>query len=227
MRNIDAYSSGAYQSGPIGSRVTPSGSRVGKSLSKSVFDFLIAGFALAFLLPALALIAIFIKCDSKGPVLFRQTRTGLNGRKFFIYKFRTMHVLEDGACVRQAVAGDARITRLGYWLRRSSLDELPQLINVLKGEMSLVGPRPHAVVHDELFSEVVEGYYARTYARPGLTGLAQIRGYRGEVKTHYDVISRVKSDIEYIENWSWILDIKIILSTTMVFMLPNYKNEKI
>nr|WP_303651314.1 sugar transferase [Asticcacaulis currens] len=224
MRNFDMHSGSIFGNSGPGDCLQPSlQSEVGMSVSKRMIDFLLAGLVLFFLLPALVFIALAIKLDSKGPVLFRQTRSGLNGKKFSIYKFRSMHCMEDGASVRQVVAGDARITAIGHFLRRSSLDELPQVINVLKGEMSLVGPRPHALVHDEMFAELVEGYEQRFLARPGLTGLAQIRGFRGEIRTPNDVVSRVRSDREYIRTWSLVGDFRIIVCTFFIVLNPEYR----
>ncbi|HEX7890923.1 MAG TPA: sugar transferase, partial [Ramlibacter sp.] len=155
--------------------------RVAFSRRKRAFDMVAACLALLVFLPLLLLIGVAIWMESEGPVLFRQQRTGLHGRPFRIYKFRTMRVTEDGADIRQAVRGDSRITPLGALLRKLSLDELPQLVNVLKGEMSIVGPRPHALAHDLVWRDRVPGYAGRFRTRPGLTGAAQVNGYRGEV----------------------------------------------
>jgi len=146
-------------------------------------------------------------------VIFRQRRTGLNGVIFTVFKFRTMRVEEDGAVVRQATQNDSRVTALGAILRKYSIDELPQLLNVLRGEMSLIGPRPHAVAHDELWTEQVPGYARRFRARPGLTGYAAICGFRGEVKEFQAILDRVESDNEYIDTWSFGLDVKIVWRT--------------
>ncbi len=159
------------------------------------------------------LIALAIKIDSKGPVFFRQRRRGLNQQVIDVVKFRTMHVLEDGTDVRQATPDDARVTRVGKLLRRTSLDELPQIWNVLKGEMSLVGPRPHALVHDEQFGEMLESYANRHEVKPGITGLAQVSGLRGEIATADCVEARVNADISYIKNWSLSLDFRIMAQT--------------
>lgn len=158
-------------------------------------------------------IALAIKLDSKGPVFFRQRRRGLNQKIIDVVKFRTMHVLEDGDDVKQAKPDDARVTRVGRFLRRTSLDELPQLWNVLKGEMSLVGPRPHALVHDEQFGEILETYANRHEVKPGITGLAQVSGLRGETVTPGSVEARVNADIAYIKTWSLGLDLKILAQT--------------
>ncbi|WP_298333653.1 sugar transferase [Asticcacaulis sp.] len=190
--------------------------RVAHSPYKRLMDVGIAALALLFLLPALLLICLLIKLDSAGPVLFCQRRTGLKGRVFKIYKFRTMRVAEDGAQVVQAQRNDARVTSLGRILRRTSLDELPQLFNVLKGDMSLVGPRPHAIAHDKAFASRVPGYTARFRARPGLTGLAAIRGYRGEIRTPACIENRIKADNEYIQSWSIRDDLVILMRTALI-----------
>ena len=153
--------------------------------------------------------------ESDGPVLFRQRRTGRDGRTFVIYKFRTMHVLEDGDDVVQATRDDCRTTSVGRFLRRTSIDELPQLLNVLRGDMSLVGPRPHAVAHDQYFLQTVPAYKFRFHCKPGITGLAQIHGFRGEVRDIRHMEDRIARDLEYIENWSLALDIRILFLTAV------------
>jgi Undecaprenyl-phosphate glucose phosphotransferase len=163
--------------------------------------------------PLLLLCAIAIKLDSAGPVLFRQRRRGLNQKVIEVLKFRTMTVMEDGAEVRQATKDDDRVTRVGRILRRTSLDELPQLINVLKGEMSLVGPRPHALVHDEHWGEMLESYANRHQVKPGITGLAQVMGWRGATETEEKMKARVELDLAYIANWSLAADLKILAQT--------------
>lgn len=180
---------------------------------KRCVDVIGAGLVLILLFPLLALVTIAIKLDSRGPVLFRQQRLGFNGRTFNIRKFRTMSVLEDGLSAVQARAGDDRITRVGRWLRRTSVDELPQLLNVLDGSMSLVGPRPHAVAHDNQFDKLVRNYGFRQRVKPGLTGWAQINGYRGPTPTADLIERRVEYDLWYIENWSLKLDLRILLHT--------------
>lgn len=182
---------------------------------KRAADVIGAGLVLILLLPLLALVTIAIKLDSRGPVLFRQQRLGFNGRTFNICKFRTMSVLEDGLSAVQARAGDDRITRVGRWLRRTSVDELPQLFNVLDGSMSLVGPRPHAVAHDNKFDKLVRNYGFRQRVKPGLTGWAQINGYRGPTPTTDLIERRVEYDLWYIENWSLKLDLMILLQTPL------------
>ena len=188
---------------------------LGEQAVKRVFDIIVASVALLFLLPLFAMTAIAIKLDSPGPAIFRQRRRGFNGRQFQILKFRTMSVMEDGETVIQARENDARITRVGRWLRRTSIDELPQLFNVLDGTMSIVGPRPHAVAHDNQFDKTVDNYAYRNHVKPGLTGWAQVNGYRGETRTAADIEERVKLDLWYIDNWKVWLDFKIILMTVI------------
>lgn len=183
------------------------------SRSKRVLDIAIALFALSMLLPVFLILSVWIKLDSPGPVLFRQRRTGLAGAPFTIFKLRTMRVLEDGAGIRQACRRDDRTTRIGAVLRRTSIDELPQLLNVLAGDMSLVGPRPHALAHDELYGAKISEYQLRFRCRPGLTGLAQVSGFRGEIHDLSDMRSRIMMDNDYVDNWSIYLDLKILLAT--------------
>jgi putative colanic acid biosysnthesis UDP-glucose lipid carrier transferase len=180
---------------------------------KRVIDIVLAGAALILLLPILFLVALAIKIDSAGPVLFWQTRRGFNGKRFRIAKFRSMKVLEDGDDIRQARRKDPRVTRIGAWIRKTSIDEIPQLLNVMRGEMSLVGPRPHAVAHDDQFIETVEDYAYRHHVKPGITGWAQVRGYRGETPTQESIERRVEFDRWYIANWSLGLDFMIMLRT--------------
>jgi putative colanic acid biosysnthesis UDP-glucose lipid carrier transferase len=181
--------------------------------AKRCVDVLFAGGALIALLPLLAVVAVAIKLDSPGPVLFRQKRCGFNGRCFLIRKFRTMSVLEDGPSIIQAQLADKRVTRLGTWLRRTSIDELPQLLNVLDGSMSLVGPRPHAVAHDNQFDKLVRNYAFRRRVKPGLTGWAQVNGCRGPTPNAASIERRVEYDLWYIDNWSIGLDFVILLQT--------------
>jgi undecaprenyl-phosphate galactose phosphotransferase/putative colanic acid biosynthesis UDP-glucose lipid carrier transferase len=165
------------------------------------------------LLPLLVLTSVIVKLDSSGPILFRQTRHGFNGKAFKILKFRTMFVLEDGDTIRQASRDDGRVTRIGAWLRRTSIDELPQLFNVLMGDMSIVGPRPHAAAHDHHFENVIGKYAYRHHVKPGITGWAQVNGFRGETPTIEAMKARVDLDIWYVNNWSLLLDAVIILRT--------------
>ena len=189
---------------------------------KRFTDLVGAGLALVILSPLLAVVVIAIKLDSSGPVLFRQQRCGFNGRSFSIYKFRTMCVLEDGPSVIQARPVDSRVTRVGKWLRRTSIDELPQLLNVLDGSMSLVGPRPHALSHDGQFDKVVRNYAFRRRVKPGLTGWAQIHGCRGPTPTAASIERRVEYDLWYIDNWSARLDLAILVQTPIeVFRARN------
>jgi Undecaprenyl-phosphate glucose phosphotransferase len=181
--------------------------------AKRGIDILCAGTGLLILLPLLTLTAIAVKLDSPGPIMFRQRRCGFNGKVFQILKFRTMSVLEDGDSITQAARSDSRVTRLGRWLRRTSIDELPQLINVLNGSMSIVGPRPHAVAHDDEFDKVVRNYAFRHHMKPGLTGWAQVNGYRGQTPTVAHMARRVELDLWYIDNWSLGLDFAIMLRT--------------
>ncbi len=185
---------------------------------KRIEDYTIGSLLLILALPLFPLIALAIKLESKGPVFFVQRRRGLNQRVMQIYKFRTMTVTEDGSDVRQVSKDDPRVTTVGRVLRRTSMDELPQLLNVLKGEMSLVGPRPHALVHDEQYGEMLEQYASRHQVKPGITGLAQVRGFRGETPSSDKMRARVSNDIEYINNWSLALDLKILVKTFWVVL---------
>jgi putative colanic acid biosynthesis UDP-glucose lipid carrier transferase len=182
------------------------------SAAKRVFDVALALALLCFFSPLLLAIALAVRLDSPGPALFRQRRTGLNGRPFQILKFRTMTVMEDGALTAVS-RGDPRVTRIGAVLRRTSLDELPQLLNVVLSEMSLVGPRPHALAHDERFAQEAPDYALRFAARPGVTGLAQISGFRGEIVSREGLAGRVDADLRYIRGWTLLLDLRILLST--------------
>lgn len=189
---------------------------VATSRRKRALDVVGAALALLLFAPLLCLTALVIWLDGGGPVLFRQRRTGLGGRTFEILKFRTMSVAETGEQAQQATRGDCRVTPLGRVLRRLSIDELPQLINVLRGEMSLVGPRPHAVGHDHLWSVAVAGYQDRFRAKPGLTGLAQVLGYRGVVSSIACIEKRVAADNAYVDSWSFGGDLLLILRTIPV-----------
>jgi Undecaprenyl-phosphate glucose phosphotransferase len=189
---------------------------------KRAIDVVLSAFAIAFLAPALAAIAIAIKRDSPGPVLFRQARTGCRGRAFKILKFRTMTVLEDGLVVPQACKNDERMTRLGAWLRRTSLDELPQLFNVFKGDMSLIGPRPHAVAHDRLYGGQIVNYALRQHVKPGISGWAQVNGLRGATTTLDAMRRRVEHDLWYVRHYSLLLDIEIVART--LFEIARQRN---
>jgi putative colanic acid biosysnthesis UDP-glucose lipid carrier transferase len=186
--------------------------------AKRCIDVLFAGMGLTALLPLYPIVAVAIKLDSPGPVLFRQKRCGFNGRCFEIHKFRTMSVLEDGPSIIQAQFADKRVTRVGKWLRRTSIDELPQLLNVLDGSMSLVGPRPHALAHDSQFDKIVRNYAFRHRVKPGLTGWAQVNGCRGPTPTTASIERRVGYDLWYIDNWSLTLDFAILLQTPIAIL---------
>jgi Undecaprenyl-phosphate glucose phosphotransferase len=180
--------------------------------TKRAMDVTLAGIGLLVLAPAMLVVAIAIKLDSAGPVIFRQRRYGYNQRHFRIFKFRSMLTMEDSSKVRQAVAGDARVTRFGRFMRRHNIDELPQLINVLLGDMSLVGPRPHALAHDQAFERTISLYARRHIVKPGITGWAQVNGLRGSF-CQDKMRMRVEHDLHYIDNWSPWLDIKILWLT--------------
>jgi putative colanic acid biosynthesis UDP-glucose lipid carrier transferase len=180
---------------------------------KRSMDIAVAALALAVLWPLMVAIAAAIKLGSPGPALFRQRRYGLDGEEFQVFKFRTMTVCEDGARIEQAKQGDARVTGLGAVLRRTSLDELPQFLNVLGGTMSVVGPRPHAVAHNEQYRRLIEGYMLRHKVKPGITGWAQVNGWRGETDTLRKMVYRVEHDLYYIRNWSPWLDLRILWLT--------------
>lgn len=180
---------------------------------KDVFDKVFSIVALILLLPLFIVIAICIKTSSPGPVFFKQPRLGLNGRKFNVYKFRTMKVHQEHGTVTQATKNDPRITPIGGFLRRTSLDELPQFINVLLGDMSVVGPRPHALQHNEMYKDLLEMYMLRHRVKPGITGWAQIHGHRGETDTVDKMAKRVQFDLHYIQHWSLWMDIRIIVWT--------------
>jgi putative colanic acid biosynthesis UDP-glucose lipid carrier transferase len=187
-------------------------------LVKRISDLVLASLILMLIAPFLIAIAIGVKLSSPGPVLFKQRRYGVDGRKIVIYKFRTMTVAEDGDIVRQATRNDSRVTRFGAFLRRYSLDELPQFINVLQGRMSVVGPRPHAVAHNEMYRKLIRGYMIRHKVKPGVTGLAQVRGWRGETDTVEKMKGRIECDLEYLRNWSLLLDLQIIVKTVLVVL---------
>jgi Undecaprenyl-phosphate glucose phosphotransferase len=195
--------------------------RLQERVVKRIFDTLVAGAVLVVLSPMLVAIAVLIKLDSRGPVLFRQTRVGFNGRTFRILKFRTMKTLEDGPEIRQATRDDERVTQIGRWLRATSADELPQLINVLRGDMSLVGPRPHAVAHNGQYDVAIANYAARHCVKPGITGWAQVCGFRGETPTVDLMSKRVEHDLWYIDHWSFWLDAVILVRTAIALMRPQ------
>jgi putative colanic acid biosysnthesis UDP-glucose lipid carrier transferase len=184
-----------------------------RGVAKRLTDVGLSILILLLLAPLLVAIAVLVKSTSPGPVIFKQRRYGLDGLEIAVYKFRTMRVTEDGESIRQASKTDSRVTPIGGLLRRSSLDELPQLINVLQGRMSLVGPRPHAVAHNEEYRKLIKGYMVRHKVLPGITGLAQVNGCRGETSQLEEMEARVNFDLDYLRHWSPMLDIKIILLT--------------
>lgn len=186
-----------------------------EQLEKRLFDVVAASLGLVVLAPLFLVVAILIKLDGPGPVFFLQRRYGFNQKPFRIVKFRSMRTLDDGAVVRQATVGDPRITRIGAFIRRTNIDELPQLLNVLMGDMSIVGPRPHAVAHNREFERRIALYARRHNVKPGITGWAQVNGYRGETDTDEKMRGRVEHDLWYIDNWSLLLDIRICLMTVL------------
>jgi putative colanic acid biosysnthesis UDP-glucose lipid carrier transferase len=189
-----------------------------RAAAKRLTDILISAVGLLVISPLMVAVAGAVKYSSPGPVIFRQRRYGLNGEEITVFKFRTMRVQEPGAQVVQATKNDPRTTRIGSFLRRYSLDELPQLINVLQGSMSLVGPRPHAVEHNEMYRKLIKGYMVRHKVLPGVTGLAQVNGMRGETRTLDQMEARVRYDLEYLRKWSLRLDLEIIAKTVLRVM---------
>ena len=185
---------------------------------KRWFDIFVALVALAVLWPIMLVAAVGVKLSSQGPIIFKQRRYGLDGRQIFVYKFRSMIAQDDGNVVRQATRGDQRITRFGAFMRKTSIDELPQLFNVLLGSMSLVGPRPHAVSHNEQYRTLIKGYMVRHKVQPGITGWAQVNGYRGETETLGKMKARIDCDLEYLRNWSLRLDLYIVAKTLWVVL---------
>jgi Undecaprenyl-phosphate glucose phosphotransferase len=184
-------------------------------VAKRTLDVLFAASALVTLLPLMLLIAAAIRLGSPGPAIFRQRRKGFNGKEYVIYKFRTMTVMEDGPAIVQARKSDARVTWIGRFLRQTSIDELPQLYNVLRGEMSMVGPRPHALAHDDEYSEVIANYAFRHHVKPGITGWAQVHGFRGATPQLEQMAKRIELDLWYISNWTFALDLQILLRTSV------------
>ncbi len=183
---------------------------------KRISDVVLSIFILLLISPVLLAVAIAVKMSSPGPIIFRQRRYGLDGEEILVYKFRSMTVTEDGPVITQAQKGDTRITPLGAFLRKTSLDELPQFINVLQGRMSIVGPRPHAVSHNEMYRKLIKGYMVRHKVKPGITGWAQVNGYRGETETLDKMQGRIDYDLDYLRNWSLRLDLLIIYKTIRV-----------
>jgi undecaprenyl-phosphate galactose phosphotransferase/putative colanic acid biosynthesis UDP-glucose lipid carrier transferase len=188
---------------------------------KRAFDLVLSLTLLVVLAPLILLVGALIKLDSRGPIFFKQTRNGFNGRPFKIFKFRTMSVLEDGPVIRQATKDDPRVTHVGRLLRRVNIDELPQLFNVIAGDMALVGPRPHAAAHNSEYGQIIANYAHRYHVKPGLTGWAQVNGLRGQTQTLQQMAKRVEFDLWYIDNWSPWLDFKIMLQTLFVGLQPT------
>ena len=193
-------------------------------LAKRVFDIVLSGLGLFVLSPFFVLVAVAIIIESQGPIIYKQARRGFNGETFMIWKFRSMRVTESGNKMKQAQKDDPRVTRVGRFIRATSIDELPQLINVLIGQMSLGGPRPHAVLHDEELSRALASYAHRQRIKPGITGWAQVNGYRGEATTHAQIAGRTEHDIAYIDNWSPFLDLWILILT--VFSPSTHRNAR-
>jgi len=187
-----------------------------RGVSKRLTDLVLAGLILLPVAPFMLIVGLLIRLTSPGPAIFKQRRYGLDGQEITVYKFRTMTVTEDGGSIKQATKDDSRITPLGRMLRRTSIDELPQLLNVLQGRMSLVGPRPHAIAHNELYRKLIKGYMIRHKVAPGMTGLAQVHGMRGETQTLEQMEQRIKYDLDYLRNWSPLLDLKILVKTVLI-----------
>jgi putative colanic acid biosynthesis UDP-glucose lipid carrier transferase len=183
---------------------------------KSISDLILATIILCLISPLLIILGLGVKLSSPGPILFKQRRYGLDGHEIVVYKFRSMTVTEDGDKVTQATVNDKRVTKFGKFIRKTSLDELPQFINVLQGRMSIVGPRPHAVSHNEMYRKVIKGYMVRHKVKPGITGWAQVNGFRGETESVESMKSRIEYDLDYLKKWSLSLDLKIILKTVLL-----------
>ena len=191
-------------------------------LVKRLSDIVLASIILVLISPILLLVAIGVKLSSPGPIIFKQRRNGLDGEEIIVYKFRSMRTLDNGHVVKQATKDDPRITRFGAFIRRTSLDELPQFINVLQGRMSIVGPRPHAVAHNEEYRKLIKAYMVRHKVKPGITGWAQVNGLRGETDTIDKMKARVEYDLEYLRNWSLALDLQIILRTVRLVVFDRH-----
>jgi undecaprenyl-phosphate galactose phosphotransferase/putative colanic acid biosynthesis UDP-glucose lipid carrier transferase len=221
IRQLTNYASSGYQR--IASlEIQSAPLNVSERGVKRAVDIAGASFALLFFMPILLLTALAIKLDGKGPVFFLQNRKGFNGRQFAMFKFRTMTVQENGDVVTQATRNDPRVTKIGRLLRSASIDELPQLLNVLRGEMSLIGPRPHALAHDNQFEKLLQDYAFRHHVKPGMTGWAQVHGLRGATPAVEDIARRVEMDLWYINNWSLWLDVQILFKT--VFEVVRDRN---
>jgi putative colanic acid biosynthesis UDP-glucose lipid carrier transferase len=203
----------------IGLRDEPLEDPIGR-FAKRCLDIAVALPMVLFILPFTTLLVACLQMRyAPGPIFYRQLRSGLQNIPFAIYKYRTMYVANPDPS-RQVTQGDTRVYPAGRWLRKFSIDELPQFLNVMRGEMSVVGPRPHLLEHDEQFAQALANYPVRGNVKPGITGLAQVRGFRGETKTTTDVIKRVESDIQYLENWSFLMDCWIILRTAAQMVFP-------
>jgi Undecaprenyl-phosphate glucose phosphotransferase len=212
IRSIWKHATGRFRR-PLSIEVQRAPLTRAEQWTKRLFDIAVSAVILILLVPVLLVVCIGVKLDTRGPAIFRQGRKGFNGKEFTIYKFRTMTTMENGPKILQACAHDARVTRVGRLLRRSSIDELPQLINVLRGEMSLVGPRPHAVAHDEEYGSLIPTYAFRHHVKPGITGWAQVHGFRGETRNLGLMKKRIELDLWYINNWSVALDAQILAWT--------------
>jgi len=191
-------------------------------LVKRLSDVVLASAILVLISPVMLFIACGVKLSSPGPVIFRQRRNGLDGGEIVVYKFRSMTTQDDGPEVPQATRNDPRVTPFGAFLRRNSLDELPQFFNVLQGTMSIVGPRPHAVTHNEQYRQIIKAYMVRHKVKPGITGWAQVNGHRGETDTIEKMRARVEYDLEYLRNWSLGLDLRIIVSTVRLLFFDRH-----
>jgi putative colanic acid biosynthesis UDP-glucose lipid carrier transferase len=191
-------------------------------LIKRMSDLVLATLVIALTAPLLVAIAIGVKLSSPGPIIFRQRRNGLDGEEIVVWKFRSMTAQDNGDAIAQATRGDPRTTRFGAFLRRTSLDELPQFFNVLQGHMSIVGPRPHAVAHNEAYRQIIKAYMVRHKVKPGITGWAQVNGLRGETDTLEKMRARVEYDLEYLRNWNLALDLQIIARTIRVVVYDRY-----
>lgn len=190
-------------------------------LAKRITDVVISSMILLCIWPIMLLIAIAVKVTSPGPIFFKQNRYGVDGKSIGVYKFRSMKVMDNGDTVKQATKDDDRFTPIGGFIRKTSLDELPQFLNVLEGSMSIVGPRPHANAHNEYYRKLIKGYMIRHKVKPGITGWAQVNGYRGETETLDKMEKRISYDLDYLRNWSIWLDIKIILKTIGIVLKKN------
>jgi putative colanic acid biosynthesis UDP-glucose lipid carrier transferase len=191
------------------------------AILKRAEDLMLGSAILVLIAPLMAAVALGVKLSSPGPVLFRQRRHGLDGREITVWKFRSMRVMDDGDVVRQATRDDPRVTRFGAFIRRTSLDELPQFLNVLQGTMSVVGPRPHALAHNRAYAELIRTYMVRHKVKPGITGWAQVNGFRGETDTLDKMRARLECDLEYLRHWSLALDLRIVARTVALMFFDR------